>query len=77
VLVSDHLMPGMTGTDLAGVVQAQLPGHCRADRLGYAEADGIAPHFPRLVKPFRNSDLAASLAELASSGPGTGQSAAQ
>ena len=29
-----------------------------------AEADGIAAHFPRLVKPFRNSDLAASLAEL-------------
>jgi PAS domain S-box-containing protein len=77
VLVSDHLMPGITGTDLAGIVQAQLPATAVLIVSGYAEADGIAPHFPRLVKPFRNSDLAASLAELASSGPGLGQSAAQ
>jgi PAS domain S-box-containing protein len=68
VLVSDHLMPGMTGTDLAGVVQARLPRTPVLIVSGYAEADGIAPHFPRLVKPFRNSDLAASLADLGPTG---------
>ncbi|HEX8307414.1 MAG TPA: PAS domain S-box protein [Allosphingosinicella sp.] len=64
VLMTDHLMPGMNGTELANVVRADLPGIPVLIVSGYAEADGIAPHFPRLVKPFRNSDLAGSLAEL-------------
>ena len=64
VLMTDHLMPGMNGTELAGVVQADLPGLPVLIVSGYAEAEGIAAHYPRLVKPFRNSDLAASLAEL-------------
>jgi PAS domain S-box-containing protein len=65
VMMTDHLMPGMNGTELAHIVQARLPGLPVLIVSGYAEADGIASHFPRLVKPFRNSDLAASLAELA------------
>jgi PAS domain S-box-containing protein len=68
VLMTDHLMPGMNGTELANLVQAQLPGTPVLIVSGYAEADGIAPHHPRLVKPFRNSDLAASLAELSPPG---------
>jgi PAS domain S-box-containing protein len=67
VLMTDHLMPGMSGTELANIVRAELPGVPVLIVSGYAEADGIASHFPRLVKPFRASDLAASLAEL---GPG-------
>lgn len=66
VLMTDHLMPGMNGTELANFVQADLPGIPVLIVSGYAQADGIAAHFPRLVKPFRNSDLAASLAELSS-----------
>jgi hypothetical protein len=31
---------------------------------GYAEAEGIEPGLARLTKPFRNSELAASLATL-------------
>lgn len=31
---------------------------------GYAESDGIAPDLARLAKPFKNDELAASLAEL-------------
>ena len=31
---------------------------------GYAEAEGIALDLPRLVKPFKQSDLAAKLSEL-------------
>jgi hypothetical protein len=30
---------------------------------GYAEDDGLPPEFPRLTKPFRETDLAASLVE--------------
>ena len=73
--MTDHLMPGMNGTELAGIVQADLPGTPVLIVSGYAEAEGIAPHFPRLVKPFRNSDLAASLAELVSAGVERGQGA--
>jgi CheY-like chemotaxis protein len=69
VLMTDHLMPGMNGTELANVVRAELPGTPVLIVSGYAEADGIAAHFPRLVKPFRNSDLAASLAEVSSARP--------
>jgi PAS domain S-box-containing protein len=65
VLMTDHLMPGMSGTELAGIVQADLPGTPVLIVSGYAEAEGLAAHYPRLVKPFRNADLAASLAELA------------
>jgi hypothetical protein len=30
----------------------------------YAEMEGLAPGFPRLIKPFRSAELAASLAAL-------------
>jgi hypothetical protein len=31
---------------------------------GYAEVEGVAPDLPRLVKPFRQIDLARKLREL-------------
>jgi PAS domain S-box-containing protein len=65
VLVTDHLMPGMSGTDLAR--------HAREARRdlpvlivsGYADLDGIAPDLPRLIKPFRSNELAVALQGLA------------
>jgi PAS domain S-box-containing protein len=65
VLVTDHLMPGMSGTDLAR--------HARDARRdlpvlivsGYADLDGIAPDLPRLIKPFRSNELAVALQGLA------------
>ncbi|WP_347303843.1 PAS domain-containing protein [Croceibacterium sp. TMG7-5b_MA50] len=63
LLVTDHLMPGKTGTDLAREVLARLPGTRVLIVSGYAEADGIAPDLPRLVKPFRQADLVASIAD--------------
>jgi PAS domain S-box-containing protein len=62
LLVTDHLMPGMNGTDLARAAQSSLPGLRVLIVSGYAEADGVDPDLPRLTKPFRNADLAASLA---------------
>jgi CheY-like chemotaxis protein len=64
LLVTDHLMPGMSGTELARLVQASLPGVPVLVVSGYAEVEGIASDLPRLTKPSRSTDLAASLAGL-------------
>ena len=37
---------------------------------GYAEDEGIAPDLPRLTKPFRQKELAASLSALAQASMG-------
>lgn len=63
LLITDHLMPGMTGTDLVRIVRSEIPELPVLVISGYAEDDGLPPEFPRLTKPFRESDLAASLAE--------------
>ncbi len=68
LLVTDHLMPGMTGSDLAREVRERRPGVPVLLVSGYAEVDGISPDLPRLTKPFRRADLAASVAALAGGG---------
>ncbi|TWE02133.1 PAS domain S-box-containing protein [Pseudomonas sp. AG1028] len=64
LLVTDHLMPGINGTDLARLVRASRPGIDILLVSGYAEREGLDPELPRLTKPFRKSELAASLARL-------------
>jgi CheY-like chemotaxis protein len=64
LLVTDHLMPGLSGTELARIVQARHPGLPVLIVSGYAEAEGIASDLPRLTKPFRRAELAASIARL-------------
>ncbi|HLM53299.1 MAG TPA: ATP-binding protein, partial [Pseudoxanthomonas sp.] len=66
VVVTDHLMPGMNGTDLALAIRAARPGLPVLLISGYAEREGIEPNLPRLTKPFRKDELASSLAQLAS-----------
>ncbi|GGB40688.1 hybrid sensor histidine kinase/response regulator [Sphingomonas metalli] len=63
-LVTDHLMPGATGAELVGELCARLPALKALIVSGYAETDGIDPDIARLSKPFRNEELAASLAAL-------------
>lgn len=65
VLVTDHLMPGMTGAELAQSVRRRRPGTPVLVISGYAEVEGIAADLPRLTKPFRQVDLGASMAALA------------
>ncbi|MEG3146423.1 response regulator [Sphingomonas sp. RT2P30] len=65
LVVTDHLMPGMSGAELALEVRARKPGVPILIVSGYAEAEGIASDLPRLTKPFRNAELAQSLADLA------------
>ena len=64
LLVTDHLMPGINGTDLARSVRAHRPQTQVLVISGYAENDGIDVDLPRLTKPFRKAELAAKLAEL-------------
>mgnify|MGYP001952205579 CR=1 FL=1 len=64
LLVTDHLMPGINGTDLARLVRASRPGIAILLVSGYAEREGLDPELPRLTKPFRKSELAASLTQL-------------
>ena len=69
LIVTDHLMTGLTGTQLASLAQEKRPGLPVLIVSGYAELDGIAAHLPRLLKPFRQADLEASIAELRLSSP--------
>jgi PAS domain S-box-containing protein len=62
LLVTDHLMPGMTGTELARRLQSEQPQLAVLIVSGYADAEGIAPDLPRLTKPFGSADLAAAVA---------------
>jgi len=68
LLVTDHLMPGMDGVELARVLKQQLPDLRPLVISGYAEAEGVAPDLPRLEKPFRKADLEQVLIPLKAAG---------
>ncbi|WP_332811525.1 hybrid sensor histidine kinase/response regulator [Sphingomonas sp.] len=62
VVITDHLMPGMTGADLARALrERRLPVLIIS---GYSDVDEIAPDLQRLSKPFRQADIAVALAAL-------------
>ncbi len=65
LLITDHLMPGMSGAELAREVRARKPGLPILIVSGYAETEEIAPDLPRLTKPFRYAELAQCLTNLA------------
>ncbi|SNB70459.1 MULTISPECIES: ATP-binding protein [unclassified Pseudomonas] len=64
LLVTDHLMPGISGTELARAVRISRPDIAILIISGYAEREGIDPALPRLNKPFRKYELATRLAGL-------------
>ncbi|WP_143523726.1 GAF domain-containing protein [Pararhizobium arenae] len=57
LLVTDHLMPGMTGTELARSIIAARPDVQVLVVSGYSDVEDVAPDLPRLTKPFRREDL--------------------
>jgi PAS domain S-box-containing protein len=61
-LITDHMMPGMTGADLARAIRQRYPRVRTLVISGFAEVDEIAPDLPRLAKPFRQDELASALA---------------
>ena len=66
LVVTDHLMPNMSGADLARNVLEIVPSVPILLVSGYAEVDGVAPDLPRLTKPFRNAELATKIDALLS-----------
>lgn len=64
LLVTDHVMPGMSGVGLAQAVQKSRPGMPVLLISGYAEAQDLALELPHLTKPFRQSELAAKVSKV-------------
>jgi PAS domain S-box-containing protein len=64
LVITDHLMPGLSGTDLALILASERPGLPVLIVSGYANLDGLPPDLPRLTKPFRQADLGACVARL-------------
>ena len=65
VLITDYLMPGMRGSELADEIRKWRPGTPALLLTGYAHlAKGEAVGLPRLAKPFREADLAREVARL-------------
>ncbi len=65
LLITDYLMPGMRGSELAEDARELRPGIPVLLLTGYANlAKGEAAGLPRLAKPFREADLARAVAGL-------------
>lgn len=72
LVMTDHAMPKMTGTELAGELRALRPDIPIILATGYAErTPGVSDELPRLAKPFWQTDLeAAILSAMAGQGQG-------
>ena len=65
LLLTDHMMPGMSGMQLAAQARALYPALPILLASGFAELDEVAEaSWPRLRKPYGLSDLSAALAVL-------------
>ncbi|WP_338503935.1 PAS domain S-box protein [Sphingomonas kaistensis] len=61
LLITDQLMPGLSGTDLAVRLRERFAGLPVLVVSGYADLESLSPAFPHLSKPFRQAELAAAL----------------
>jgi CheY-like chemotaxis protein len=68
LIVTDHMMPGMTGVELVRTLKERGISVPALVVSGYAEVEDIAPDLALLVKPFRQADLAHQIAQLAKLG---------
>ncbi|MDF0541661.1 response regulator [Sphingobium sp. H39-3-25] len=62
IVITDHIMPGMTGAELALRLRVDHPKIAILIISGYEGIDLIAPDVVRLSKPFRQGHLKASIA---------------
>ena len=60
-VVTDHLMPGTSGMELAQAIAQRHPRTSVLIISGYADLDQITSDVPRLAKPFRLAELADAL----------------
>ncbi len=63
LVITDHAMPGMTGSELAAQIKISYPGMPIILASGYVELPGGVelPDVPRLSKPFSQDQLVAAL----------------
>ena len=61
LVVTDHLMPGMSGADLARELRGRRSDLKVLIVSGFADMDSIAPDLAMLRKPFRAADLIRAL----------------
>ena len=67
IVLTDHAMPGMTGTELARRIRRVHPELAVILATGYAElphGEADDPSLPRLSKPFRQSELADAISDV-------------
>ena len=63
LVVTDQMMPGMTGLELAAEIERLHPGMTVLLASGFAElSDAEAARLPRLRKPFTQAELAQAIA---------------
>jgi CheY-like chemotaxis protein len=69
LVITDHAMPGMSGTELAQQIRQHWPKMPVLLVTGYAELpNGENPGLPRLAKPYRQDELGACICELIENG---------
>lgn len=77
LVMTDHAMPKMTGTELARELRALWPDVSIILATGYAErTPGVPDELPRLAKPFWQADLEAAILS-ATAGQGSGPKSGQ
>ena len=67
LVLTDHAMPGMTGTELARRIRRVQPDLAVILATGYAElpnGEADDPSIPRLSKPFRQHELATAISDV-------------
>jgi CheY-like chemotaxis protein len=65
IVVTDHAMPGMRGTELAHRIKQRQPDLPVVVVTGYADlVDNIDRELPRLSKPYRQEELGSLIASL-------------
>jgi CheY-like chemotaxis protein len=68
LVITDHAMPGMSGTDLALRLKTQNPELPVLLATGYAELEGEPSiDLPRLAKPYTQQQLCSEISRLLSS----------
>jgi signal transduction histidine kinase/ActR/RegA family two-component response regulator len=65
IVITDHAMPGMTGTELARQIKSTWPHLPVILATGFADLPNEEdPGWPRLSKPYQQSELAAAIARV-------------
>src|SRR6266849_1167250 len=68
-VITDHAMPGMTGTELAELIRRSWPRLPVVLASGYPEVPADELGVPRLAKPYRQEELARLLASMVGAEP--------